>query len=108
MMDLFFKQEPYKSRKNSFNVSGVFKPSKDSGPDEPSRGIFRNTAVGASFNAMGLYRYMLTEENRSFRDIAAHVPYDAVIIMVNSKRYGGGGIYNTYCVFSLDEQWQSV
>jgi len=107
MIDLFFKQEPYKSRKNSFNVFGIFKPSKDSGPDEPSRGIFRNTAVGASFNTMGLYRYMLTEENRSLRDIAAHVPYDAVIIMVNSKRYGGGGIYNTYCVFSLDDRWHS-
>jgi len=39
------------------------------------------------------------------RDIAAHVPYVAVYIMVNSKRYGGGGIYNLYCTFTADNQW---
>jgi hypothetical protein len=38
------------------------------------------------------------------RDIAAHVPYDAIYIMVNSKRYGGGGIYNLYCT-TADNQW---
>lgn len=102
---IFFNQEPYKSYKNSFNVYGVFKPSQESGMDEPTHGIYKNTAVGAAFNALGLYRYMLTEENRAIRDIAAHVPYDAIIIMVNTKRYGGGGIYNTYCVFSLEEEW---
>jgi hypothetical protein len=102
---IFFNQEPYKSYKDSFNVYGVFKPSQDSGADEPTHGIYANTAVGASFNALGLYRYMLTEENRALRDIAAHVPYDTLVIMVNNKRYGGGGIYNTYCVFSLSEEW---
>jgi len=39
------------------------------------------------------------------RDIAAHVPYDALFIMVNHKRYGGGGIYNLYCTFTVDNQW---
>ncbi|MGD2088186.1 MAG: M64 family metallopeptidase [Candidatus Aminicenantes bacterium] len=102
---IFFNHEPYKSYKNSFNVYGVFKPSRESGMDEPTHGIYKNTAVGAAFNALGLYRYMLTEENRALRDIAAHVPYDTIIIMVNSKRYGGGGIYNTYCLFSLEEEW---
>ena len=103
--NVLFNQEPFKSYKEKFNVYGVFKPSLESGADEPTHGIYRNTALGASFNALGLYRYMLTEENRSLRDIAAHVPYDAIIVMVNSKRYGGGGIYGTYCVFSLDEEW---
>jgi hypothetical protein len=104
---LFFSREPYKSRKDSFNIRGVFKASGESGPDEPAQGIFKNTAVGCSFNALGLDRYMLTEENRALRDIAAHVPYDAIMIMVNSKRYGGGGIYNGYCAFALNEEWYS-
>jgi hypothetical protein len=26
--------------------------------------------------------------------------------MVNHRRYGGGGIYNLYCVFTTDNQWQ--
>ena len=105
MTDLFFSMEPYKSRKKDFNVYGVYKASQDSGPDEPRQGIYKNTVVDASFNALGLSRYMLTEGNRDLRDIAAHAPYDSVIIMVNSPRYGGGGIYNSFCLFTADNEW---
>jgi hypothetical protein len=104
---LFFSQEPYASHKGSFNIAGVFKPSQESGCSEPSWGVHRNTALGASFDALGSERYLLTEENRRMRDIAAHVPYDALFIMVNSARYGGGGIYNLYCTFTADNQWSS-
>jgi hypothetical protein len=102
---VFFNQEPYASRKGSFNVYGVFKASQDSGCDEPSWGSYKNTALGASFDALGSERYLLTEENRRLRDLAAHVPYDALLVMVNSPRYGGGGIYNLYCSFTSDNFW---
>lgn len=105
-LEAFFKQEPYRSHKRSFNLYSLFKASQDSGVDEPRKGLFKNTAVESSFNALGLERYLLTEGNKPLRDIAAHAPYDAVIIVVNSKRYGGGGIYNFYCVYTQDEIWQ--
>ncbi|MBE3129703.1 MAG: peptidase M64, partial [Acidobacteria bacterium] len=76
-----------------------------SGCDEPSHGSFKATALGATFDSLGSERYLLTEDNKSLRDIAAHVPYDALYIMVNHKRYGGGGIYNLYCTFTTDNQW---
>lgn len=104
-VQVLFKLEPYKSQKNQFNIYGVFKASDDSGCDEPSHGSFKNTAVNATFDSLGSERYVLTEDNRSLRDIAAHVPYDALFIMVNHKRYGGGGIYNFYCTFTVDNQW---
>jgi len=102
---VLFKLEPYKSQKNQFNIYGVFKASDDSGCDEPSHASFKNTAVNATFDSLGSERYLLTEDNRSLRDIAAHVPYDTLFIMVNHKRYGGGGIYNFYCTFTVDNQW---
>ena len=37
--------------------------------------------------------------------MAAHVPYDAIYMMVNHKRYGGGGIYNWSCTFTTDNQF---
>jgi hypothetical protein len=104
---IFFEQEPYSSFKNSFNISGVLQPSLESGCDEPRHGIYKNTAVNATFNSLGSERYLLTEDNRSLRDVAAHVPYDALLIMVNHTRYGGGGIYNLYCTFTADNQWHS-
>jgi hypothetical protein len=102
---VFFKLEPYKSHKDAFNITGVFKPSAESGCDEPSYGSFKSTVLSTTFDSLGSERYLLTEDNKSLRDIAAHVPYDALYIMVNHARYGGGGIYNLYCTFTTDNQW---
>jgi hypothetical protein len=99
---IFFSREPFKSNKDYFNFRGVLKYSAESGVDEPDAGIDRSTAVNASFNSLGSERYLLTEDNKSLRDIAGNVPYDALYIMVNSSRYGGGGIYNFYSVFTTN------
>jgi hypothetical protein len=102
---VFFEMEPYKTLSDKFNFYGVFKPSAESGCDEPRRGVFKNTALNATFNSLGSERYLLTEDNKSLRDVAEHVPYDTLYIMVNHNRYGGGGIYNFYCTFTVDNQW---
>ena len=102
---IFSNQEPYKSYKNNFNIYGVFKASEESGTDEPRAGIYKNTVLNSTFNSLGSERYLLTEDNKTMRDMAAHVPYDAIYIMVNHKRYGGGGIYNFFCTFTSDNQW---
>ena len=102
---VFFKLEPYASHRDRFNITGVFRPSAESGCDEPGHGSFKATVLGTTFDSLGSERYLLTEDNKSLRDIAAHVPYDALYIMVNHKRYGGGGIYNLYCTFTTDNQW---
>ena len=101
-----FGQEPYRTYQDRFNVTGLFCRSAESGCDEPGYGSFKGTALGASFDSFGSERYMLTDDNRAWRDVAGRVPYDAVMIMVNSPRYGGGGIYNLYCTFTSDNQWQ--
>jgi hypothetical protein len=103
--EVFFKADPCKSHRDRFNIYGVFKPSQESGCDEPRHGSFCNTSVGATFNSMGSERYLLTENNKALRDIAGHAPYDALYIMVNHYRYGGGGIYNFYCTYTADNQW---
>ncbi len=97
-LKVFFSIEPYKSNKEKFNIYGVFRPSSESGIDQPRKGIFKNTALNGSFNAFNLERYLLVDDNKTLRDVASCVPYDAIEILVNSKRYGGGGIYNDYAV----------
>jgi hypothetical protein len=100
-----FEIEPYKSGKAKFNFYGVFEPSEESGTDEPRANIFKNTTLGTTFNSLGSERYLLTEDNKTMRDIAASVPYDAIVIVVNHSRYGGGGIYNLFCTLTSDNQW---
>jgi len=102
---VLFTQEPFKSNKQRFNIYGVYKPSEETGTDEPPADIFKNTVLNSTFNSLGSERYLLTEDNKTLRDLAAHVPYDALFIMVNHKRYGGGGIYNWCCTFTVDNQW---
>jgi len=102
---ILFGQEPFASARDRFNLRCVWLPSQDSGCDEPGRGIWRNTAIGAGFDALGSERYLLTEDNKALRDVAAHAPYDVLYIMVNSPRYGGGGIYNLFCTFTAGNQW---
>jgi hypothetical protein len=102
---VFFKEEPYRSRKSLINFRGAYLPSQESGCDEPSHGIYRNTAVGCTFDSLDSERYVLTEDNRSLRDIAGCASYDALIILVNHKRYGGGGIHNLFAVTTSDNQW---
>ena len=100
-----FSQEPFRSHRDQFNVRGVLAPSVDPGADEPARGVWRDTALGTRFDSLGSERYLLTEDNRNLRAVAAHVPYDTLYVMVNSSRYGGGGIYNLFCTFTTDNQW---
>ena len=96
LSDALFAVEPFKARRADFNVWGLCPPSAQSGVASPSRGIFRRTPVGAAYDAFGSERYILTFENRAWRDIAAWAPYEYVIILTNGETYGGGGLYNVY------------
>ena len=102
MSAYLFTVEPYKSAKDKFNIRGVFRPSPERAMDEPRQRVYRKTILNASFNAFDLDRYMLIEEDHRMHEIAAQVPYDAIVVLVNSKRYGGGSIAFDYCVSTVD------
>ena len=95
-IDSLFALEPFRSRRNDFNVWGLCPPSAQSGIASPSRGIFHRTPVGAAYDAFGSERYILTFENRAWRDIASWAPYEYVTILTNGDTYGGGGLYNVF------------
>ncbi len=102
MAAFLFTVEPYKSLKERFNIRAVFRPSPERGMDEPRQRIYKKTVLNASFNAFDLDRYMLIEDDHRMHEIAGQVPYDAIIVLVNSKRYGGGSICLDYCVTTVD------
>jgi hypothetical protein len=99
-----FGVEPFKTWHSRFNVSAVFRASAEEGADEPTKGSFKNTILSASYNALGTPRYLLMNDNRMMRDTAGVVPYDYLIVLVNTARYGGGGIYNDYMIFTADNR----
>jgi IgA Peptidase M64/Peptidase M64 N-terminus len=105
LMGVLFQTSPFKERERDINVWGLVPPSKDSGISRPSDGVQRRTPLGAMYDTFDSERYILTAENRAFRDIAANAPYDVVEILTNSDKYGGGGIYGLYSTVAADNLW---
>ncbi len=102
LSDGLFAVEPFRSRRNAFNVWSVFTPAVESGISNPRAGTFRDSPLGTSYNSLDSDRYVLTLDDRLWRDAAACAPYDFVVILVNARKYGGGGIHNLYCTASAD------
>lgn len=95
---VLFSFDPYKKHKDKFNIRGILAPSKQTGTDIPADSIWVNTLMNTSFYTFDSERYCMTHDNKSVRDLAANAPYDQIYILVNSKKYGGGAIYNYYSV----------
>jgi hypothetical protein len=104
-MEDLFAAEPFSSMRNLFNVRAVLVASRESGVDEPRKGIFRDTAFGMSFNTFGVERYCMTEDVWAVHDAAASVAHDAILLVANTSRYGGGAVYNLYTAFASDNEY---
>jgi len=96
MADILFAEAPFNDYKDKFNIWAVEAISQDSGTDIPGEKIYVNTALNSSFYTFDLDRYLTTQDIKSVNDYAAIVPHDNIIVLINSNRYGGGGVYNYY------------
>ena len=96
MADYLFAEAPFTQYKNKFNIWAVEAISQDSGTDVPGENIYANTALNSSFYTFDIDRYLTTQDIKTVNDFAAVVPHDNIIVLINSKRYGGGGVYNYY------------
>ena len=105
LVTVLLATSPFKERQRDINVWGLSPAAAQSGISRPSQHIYRRSPVGATYDAFDSERYVLTFENKAFRDIAANAPYDVVEILVNSATYGGGGIYGLYSTVAADSVW---
>ncbi len=104
----FLSVEPYASNADRFNFYAIESPSDESGVTIPGKDIYVNTNIHSSFYTFDMDRYLTTSDTKSMFDIAANVPYDLIFVLVNSKRYGGGGFYNHYGESTVDHQNSNI
>jgi hypothetical protein len=105
LVGVLFNTEPIKSRKSDFNVWAIDVFSDETGISNPRQNIWKKSALDLRFNSFDSDRYVLSFANKNLREIAAQAPYDAIMIIFNDPKYGGGGIYNLYStVSSLSSQ----
>ena len=102
LMELLFQASPFRERRKDFNVWALAPPAAESGISRPSSGLHRRSPLGTTYDAFGSERYVLTFDNRAFRDVASFAPYEFVEIVVNNETYGGGGILGLYGTVAAD------
>ena len=101
-VDALFAHEPFASLKERFNVVAVAAESVGDGPSIPHQHQWNSTPTGTHYDTFYSQRYLMTQDMHRVYDVLADVPFEQVIILVNSSLYGGGGIYNQINVFPSD------
>jgi len=96
MAEILFTEPPFSEYRNKFNIWAVEAVSAESGTDIPGERNYVSTALNSSFYTFDIDRYLTTQDIKSVNDYAALVPHDNIIVLINSTKYGGGGVYNYY------------
>lgn len=95
-VEAIFSHEPFQSMRDRFQIVAVELPSQESGTSEPHNGIWKNTALHSHFDTFYSQRYLTTLHLKDMHDRLAGIPYEHIIVLVNTDEYGGGGILNSY------------
>lgn len=104
MMEYLFSMAPYASRRADFNVYLVNSISCDGGVDIPNHGQWRNTVMDSMFDTFYEDRYLTVMDHTKIASVLSGVGFDAVFIIANDTKYGGGGIYNSYAMGTSDNK----
>lgn len=102
LTEVLFATSPFKEHRRDFNVWGLCPTASESGISRPSTGIYRDSPLGATYDAFGSERYVLSFDNRAIRKVAQFAPYEFIEILANNRTYGGGGIFNLYSTVAVD------
>ena len=102
LTEVLFATSPFKEHRRDFNVWGLCPPATESGVSRPSTGVYHDSPLGATYDAFGSERYVLTFDNHALRKVAQFAPYEFIEVLVNNRTYGGGGIFNLYSTVAAD------
>ncbi len=107
LTEVLFATSPFKENRRRFNVWALCPPAAESGISRPSTGQYRDSPVGATYDAFGSERYVLTFDNHALRRVASFAPYEFIEVLVNGRTYGGGGIFNLYSTVASDNAFSN-
>jgi len=102
LTEVLFSRSPFRENRRRFNVWALCPPAAESGISRPSTRQYRDNPLGATYDAFGSERYVLTFDNRALRRAASFAPYEFIEVLANNRTYGGGGIFNLYSTVASD------
>lgn len=107
LTEVLFSTSPFKENRRHFNVWALSPPAAESGISRPSTGQYRDNPLGATYDAFGSERYVLTFDNHALRKAAQFAPYEFIEVLANNRTYGGGGIFNLYSTVASDNAFSN-
>ena len=105
LTDILLSTSPFKERKDDFNIWALAPAARESGISRPSLDVYRDSPIGATYDAFRSVRYVLTFDNKSMRRVASSAPYEFIEILTNTEVYGGGGIYGLFSTAAANSYW---
>jgi hypothetical protein len=105
LVSILFQTSPFQERRSDFNVRALCPAAAQSGISRPSTGTWRSSPAGATYDAFGSERYILSFDNQRLRELASFAPYEFIEVLVNGNTYGGGGIFGLYSTVAADSLW---
>ena len=103
-----FSHSPFDALAQRFNVRAVFVPSPQSGTSRPSKGEWKRTPASSHFDTFYSDRYLTTSSLVAVHDAIGTVPFEQIILLVNTSHYGGGGIFNNITICAADHPYSPV
>lgn len=94
---------PYQYMDKHVNIRAIEAFSEESGITNPNQNVYKKTLLNCSYNVIEVDRYLMCLEVWKMHEIADDAPYDFIILLCNSPKYGGGGIYNFYCTVNNED-----
>ena len=93
-----FGESPFSEYESYFNVRRIEVVSNESGADHPADGIFRDTALGASYCGAEVGGHLICVDYAAIRGVLERSVTgdlrDIVMVLVNDDKHGGaGGVY---------------
>lgn len=102
--DYMFSMEPYTRHKEDFNIWLVESISDGSGVDVPHNDRWVGTVCESNFYTFYIDRYLTISDHKRLASAVSGAPFDALFVIANDAKYGGGGIYNSYAMGTSDNE----
>lgn len=107
--DELFTYKPFDELRSRFNITAVAAPSQDSGTSYPKENKWANTLLGSHFSTFYSDRYLTVQDIPRVHNQLIGLGYDHIVVLVNTKTYGGGGFYNMLTLTAADnEMWSQL
>lgn len=104
--ETFLQTEPFSQYRDKINLWTLEAYSETSGI--PVSSVSEHKTVACThFNTFGSERYLMTDSSFRLHDAIGNMPCEHIVIVCNTQKYGGGGIYNFYATTSLNQGFAS-